>query len=132
MTYPKSTATKNSASSYYTSLYSCCNSKILSTHQTCEKDKNKTKSRSLKHKTLAAFREALQLVYFNQKPSAKTQNTEKTTEVCAVEHATKCKIALSVLGSPSLDQILTCDTVFEHIRLHLILSKYLSTTDVET
>ena len=71
------------------------------------------------------------LAYFNQKPSVATQNVEKTTASCAEECATKGKLTLSVLRTPSLDHILKCDTCFEHTCLHLILSDYLFVTDVE-
>ena len=45
--------------------------------------------------------------YFNQKPSAETQNVEKATASCTEECATKGKLTLSALGTPSLDHILT-------------------------
>ena len=71
------------------------------------------------------------LAHFNQKPSAETQNAEKSTAACAAEHANKGKLTLPALGTPSIDQILTRDTFFEQIYLHLILSNYPSATDVE-
>ena len=69
--------------------------------------------------------------YFNQKPSSGTQNIEKATDGSVVEHSTNCELTLSALVNPSLEHILTCDTAFEHTCLRLILSEYLSTTDVE-
>ena len=63
-----------------------------------------------------------QLAYFNLKPFAETQNVEKVTAFHAAEYATKCKLTLSELGTPSLYQILTRGTAFECMHLHLILS----------
>ena len=69
--------------------------------------------------------------YFNQKPSAETQNVEKATAACAVECATKGNLTISALGTISLDHILAWETFCEHICLYLMLSDFLSATDVE-
>ena len=59
------------------------------------------------------------------------QNVEKATATYAAECVTKGKLTHSALGNPSMDHILICDTAFEHTYLQLILSDYLSDTDVE-
>ena len=81
---------------------------------------------------LAADKLSPQLAYFNQKPSEERQNFEKATPAYLEEHATKGKLALSALRTPSIVKILTCDTALEYMCLWLILSDRLSATDVET
>ena len=56
---------------------------------------------------------------------------EKATVCYAAHCSLDGNLILSALGSPSLDHILTCDAVFEHTYLCLILSNYLSIMDVE-
>ena len=74
--------------------------------------------------------EVMQLASFNQKSSVETQNVEKATAAGVAEWTTKGKLTLSALGSPYLEHMLTHDTVFEHIHLHLLLFDYLSSADV--
>ena len=51
----------------------------------------------------------------NQIPHAETHNVEKATTEFTAVYVTKGKLTLSALGTPSLDQNLTCDTALEHL-----------------
>ena len=59
------------------------------------------------------------------------QKVKKGTEYCAKKWPVKCKLTISALGTPSLDHIATEKKVYEHTKLHLILSDCMSSTEVE-
>ena len=119
-THRSSVTTYNAATSCHNLPNYHGNKHISFTQQTCEKTKKSAATRTAKWKTLSADIASLQLAYLNKKPSAEKQNFENATYSCIAECATKGKLTLSALITPSLDHILTCDTVFEHICLHLI------------
>ena len=63
-------------------------------------------------------------------PSSAVRNVEQTAADCLAHYPVKGKITLSALETSSLDHIMTNQEVFEHTYLHLILSDYMSITDV--
>ena len=101
------------------------------TQKTRKKLRKAAKDRNPNNEIVTTHREVMKLACFNWKPSTGVQKIEKAT----TEHAAHCPIkgntTLSSLVTPSLCCIFTCDAVFEHTFIQLILPEHMSTTDVE-
>ena len=77
------------------------------------------------------IRVARQLAHLSQQTPTVTQKVEQATADYSNKFHTKGKLTASDLGPPSLNHIMSDDTVFEHMCLHLFLSDFLSTHEIE-
>ena len=85
----------------------------------------------LPNNTATPTSEARQLAQLSLKTSTVAQKVEQATAEYSNKFQTKGKLSASALGTPSLDHIIKYDAVFEHTHLHLILSDFLSSFEIE-
>ena len=94
-----------------------------------EKDSESRTPKYVRSKSFITDMEVKQLACSSQNPSTAVQKVENAAVDNAKNYHVKGKLALSGLGTPSIDYIVAYQEVFEHIWLYLILSNCLSTTD---